>query len=255
MSRYLSPLLIVLVILALLAGSVYLYLKVFRSVPELPQAEMPEPTPPPRYEEPPPPPPPPLILPELAESDEFVRQLVAGLSSHPRLTGWLMNEGLVRRFVVVVDNVARGDSPKRHVRFLEPENPFGVEEAAGRTVISEESRRRYDVLAAAVGSLDTTGSVRLYRDLSPLFEEAYGELGNPDTFDEALGAAIDRILAVEVPAGEIEVEERIESWAFADPKLERLGPVEKNLLRMGPENARQIQAKLREIRSALAVTR
>jgi hypothetical protein len=254
-SRYLSPLLIVLVVLAVLAGSVYLYLTVFRGVPDLPQAELPGPSAPSRSATAPPPPPPPLILPELDESDEFVRPLVQALSSHPRIAAWLVNEGLVRRFVVVVDNVARGDSPSRHLPFLAPEGRFEVEEVAGKTVISEASRRRYDLLAAAIASLDTTGSVRLYRDLSPLFEEAYDELGNPDTFEDALAAAIDRVLAVEVPDGEIAVAEGIESWTFAEARLERLGPVAKQLLRMGPDNAREIQGKLRTIKTALALTR
>lgn len=255
MSRYLSPLLIVLVILALLAGSVYLYMRIFHNVPAVPEAELPEPTAPPPVEPPPRPPPPPLVLPDLDESDEFVRPLVQGLSSNPQLAAWLVNEKLVRRFVVVVDNVAHGDSPNRHVPFLAPEGRFEVEDRGGKKVMSEASERRYDLLAEVVDSLDTTGSVRLYRDLSPLFEEAYDELGNPDTFEDALAAAIDRVLAVEVPDGKIAVEERIESWAFADPRLERLGPVAKQLLRMGPANARAIQAKLRAIKTELALTR
>ena len=256
MSRYLSPLLIVLAILAVLAGSVFLYLKMFRGVPELPDPEMPTPsTPPTEAVVPPPPPPPSMLLPDLDESDEFVRALVEGVSSHPRLASWLVNPDLVRSFVVTVDNVARGENPKAHVRFLEPEGRFAIDGAGGRTVISRESLRRYDLVTAVVTSLDTTGTVRLYRDLAPLFDEAYEELGNPDTFEDALGAAIDRILAVEVPSGPLEVVEGIDSYAFADPELERLGPVEKQLLRMGPDNAREVQAKLLTFKTALALTR
>ena len=45
-------------------------------------------------------------LPELDASDEFVRKLVEALSANPGWAKWLATEGLVRRFVVVVDNVA-----------------------------------------------------------------------------------------------------------------------------------------------------
>lgn len=252
--RYVSPLLIALAIVAVLAGSVYLYLRIFRSVPELPEPHMPTVSPPPR-ETPPPPPPPPLVLPALDESDTFIRPLVEELSSRPELVGWLVNENLVRRFVTAVDNVARGESPRVHVPFLEPGSGFSVEEERnGRTVIAERSFERYDAVAAVVGSLDTAGTVRLFRDLEPLFEEAYDELGNPDTFEEALTKAIDRMLAVNVP-DEIAVTRGIKSYRFADRRLERLSPAAKHLLRMGPDNAREIQAKLRELKRALELTR
>ncbi len=252
--NYVSPLLAALAILAVLAGSVYLYLKIFRGVPVLPEPEMPTVSPP-REDEPPPPPPPPLVLPALDDSDAFVRPLVKELSSHPQVAKWLVTEDLARRFVTVIDNVARGENARVHVPFLEPDGGFEVEQRRGRAVISRRSFRRYDLLAAVVGSLDTAGSVRLYRDLAPLFEEAYGELGNPETFEQALGQAIDRILAVPVPADEIEVKRRITSYGFADRELENLDPAEKQLLRLGPDNAREIQAKLLALKTALALTR
>jgi len=43
------------------------------------------------------------------------------------------------------------------------------------------------------------------------------------------------------------------TWAFADPSLEGLGDVEKQILRMGPRNARILQAKAREISQALGM--
>lgn len=250
---YASPLLIALAIVAVLAGSVYLYWKIFRGVPELPSPDMPSVSPQPESE--PPPPPPPLELPDLEASDAFVRSLVEGLSAHPRLAAWLVNDHLVERFVTVVDNVARGESPRRQVPFLAPEEGFAVAPADGGPVIADRSFRRYDLLTAVVTSLDTDGAVRLYRDLGPLFDEAYDELGNPDSFEDALGKAIDRLLAVKVPAGEIELRERVNAYGFADPGLESLSPAAKHLLRMGPSNAREVQAKLRELKSALALTR
>src|SRR5262245_40914703 len=45
-------------------------------------------------------------LPELDASDAFVRKLVQALSANPAWATWLATEGLVRRFVVVIDNVA-----------------------------------------------------------------------------------------------------------------------------------------------------
>jgi hypothetical protein len=42
-------------------------------------------------------------------------------------------------------------------------------------------------------------------------------------------------------------------YAFADPRDEGLTPAQKQLLRMGPGNARIVQAKLREIALALGI--
>ena len=41
------------------------------------------------------------------------------------------------------------------------------------------------------------------------------------------------------------------TYAFADPRLEALTPAQKHLIRMGPENQRMIQTRLREIRDEL----
>jgi len=42
-------------------------------------------------------------------------------------------------------------------------------------------------------------------------------------------------------------------YAFADAGEEDLAPAQKQLLRMGPANARAVQAKLREIALALGI--
>ena len=42
-------------------------------------------------------------------------------------------------------------------------------------------------------------------------------------------------------------------YLYADAQLESLGPVEKHLLRMGPRNARLLQEKARELRTALGL--
>src|SRR5438094_562357 len=42
-------------------------------------------------------------LPPLAESDTLVRELASGLTSHPGLSVWLSTDGLIQRFVAVVE--------------------------------------------------------------------------------------------------------------------------------------------------------
>jgi len=41
------------------------------------------------------------------------------------------------------------------------------------------------------------------------------------------------------------------NYKFADPSLEALSPLQKQLVRMGPTNTKRVQDKAKEIRGAL----
>ena len=51
----------------------------------------------------------------------------------------------------------------------------------------------------------------------------------------------------------VELVPAVRSYHFADPALEALSPAQKQLLRLGPGNARRVQAKLRELAPALGL--
>jgi hypothetical protein len=190
----------------------------------------------------------------LATSDAVVAELAGQLSANPQLASWLVNEDLVRRFTAGIDNIASGRSPRSHFDFLRPKEGFEVDEQpGGELVIEESSYRRYDRVAEVVASLDTEGTVRLYRELEPLIDEAYAEIGPRNAeFTDRLDAAFDQLLAVPVLDGTAEVEQLVLTYAWADDELEALSDVQRHLLRMGPDNVSKIQAKLGELRAALA---
>ena len=199
--------------------------------------------------------PPPESLPPLAESDAPVSELVRGLSSNPRLASWLATGSVVRRFVAVVDNVADGESPRPHVPFLAPEGEFKTATIRGdRLVIDPRSYDRYDGFADAVASLDTQGTVELYRQLRPLTDQAYGELGRSDrSFDDALRSAIRRVLATPLVEGDVGLTPRVISFGYDDRRLQELGPAEKHLLRLGPRNLRIVQERVRAFALELGI--
>ena len=127
-----------------------------------------------------------------------------------------------------------------------------VDRSGDDLVMDPRSQRRYDLLAQVVASIDPQAAARVYHQLLPLFQEAYQELGVPDgPFQEVLARAMDNLLAVDVPEGPPELREAVGRYVYADRSLESLTPAAKHLLRMGPENARMVQEKLREIESAL----
>ena len=195
-------------------------------------------------------------LPPLGASDELVRRTAAELSSRPALAEWLATDSLVRRFVGAVVQVAAGRSPRDELAFMEPERDFSVRDPGAPTapaVVDPASYRRYDAVAATVASLDTRGTAELYRRLRPLFQEAYRDLGfREGSFDGTLARAVETLLAVPVPEGPVEVvPSGADAWEYGDPQLEALAPAQKHLLRMGPENIRRVQGKLRELAEAL----
>jgi len=194
----------------------------------------------------------PLVLPPLADSDALVRAFVAGLSSRPELAAWLATPELIRNAAVVVDNIAEGVTPTKHLKAFQPTQPFRADESGDTITVDPRSYARYDALADAVASLDTAGTVETYRKLRPLFDDAYRELGHPDgNFDVALQRAISRLLATpDVPA-EVRLTSHVRSYHYADPKLEELTAAQKQLLRMGPRNEKLVKDKLREILNAL----
>jgi hypothetical protein len=190
----------------------------------------------------------------LDTSDAVIQELAAGLSANPKLAAWLVNEDLVRRFTAAVDTIAAGKSPVAQLEFLRPKKAFKVKNAGdGELVIDPASYQRYDLVAAVVSSLDTEGTVALYRELRPLIDDAYAEISPPGRkFDDRLEKTFDQLLAVPVLDGPQQVEQLIVTYAWSDEELEGLSAAQRQLLRMGPENVSAIQAKLGEIRAALA---
>jgi len=197
----------------------------------------------------------PAPLPALDASDPLVRETAHTLSGRPELTRWLSPSELIRRFVASVDNVAEGRSPREQLGSLWPSEKFSVvgEDAESLTT-DPAAYSRYDTLTNVFVSIDSRAAVRAYERLRPLFEEAYRDLGYPDrSFDDALHAAIDELLAAPVVVGEPLLTPEVISYAYADEDLESLSAAQKQLLRLGPANAPRIQRKLREVARELGI--
>ncbi len=250
----LSPLVIALVILGVLGSGAFIYYQMTKDLPtpqpvastsEGPDFEDDDPSPAPAA----------IQVPPLDASDEVIRSLVDQVSEHPQLVRWAVNDDLVRRFVAAIDSTARGDSPRSHVTFMVPQGAFQAERQQQDLVIDDASFSRYDLMTQVFLSLDTATSVRLYRQLEPLFDEAYQDLGYPGgDFDNVLQKAIAHLLKTPIPEDPLEVEKGVRSYRFSDPVLENLSPAQKHYLRMGAGNMRQLHAKLRLMATTLELS-
>ncbi len=198
----------------------------------------------------------PLAFPavSLETSDPAVREFAAALSADPGFAKWLLTKDLLRIFVVAVDNVANGLSPKPHIGFFSPAGEFRVARTRTGTFVDPAAYARYDAVTRVVLSLDPAAAARLYRAVGPLLQEAYNELGYPGVrFEDTLVRAMTELLGTPVVEGPVKLEQKILSWAMTDPALEGLSPAQKQLLRMGPNGVRAVQDKIRALAAALGI--
>jgi len=188
----------------------------------------------------------------LQDSDGPVREMTADVSDHPQYALWLKNNHLIRKLTAVVDNIAGGVSPRAHLTFMSPAGKFEAAKKGALLVVDERSFIRYQSVVMVLVSMETEKLTAYYKKLLPLLNEAYSELGYPDkTFSQALAEAFDVILETPLPAGDLELVEKVTTYGFADPMLEGLNDAQKHLLRMGPQNARKIKQMIRDFSAAL----
>jgi hypothetical protein len=192
-------------------------------------------------------------LPPLDESDAPLRDSLAELMGKPAVERIFKPELLVRHIVVSIDNLSR-----RHLAVeLRPTRPLpGAFIASGNDqqgFIDTANFNRYVPYVQAVQALDMKRLAALYVRFYPLFQQAYQSLGYPNGyFNDRLVVTIDNLLAAPDITTDIALVRPNVMYQFADPKLEDLSAGQKLMLRMGPNNAAVIKAKLRELRAQVA---
>ena len=191
-------------------------------------------------------------LPPLDQSDPVVHDSLAGLLGNPAVAKFLVPHNVIRDVVVTVDNLPR----KKVAAELRPLQPTAgdtaVDTQGASTSLSPQNYARYAALMDVVKSTDPKALAAVYFRLYPLFQQAYENLGYPGKyFNDRMVQAIDSVLATPDVQGPIELVRPKVFYQFADPKLEALPAGQKVLIRMGPQNASIIKAKLQQFRAAI----
>jgi hypothetical protein len=118
--------------------------------------------------------------------------------------------------------------------------------------MDEANYDRYDDLALKVSAMDAGHLVDGFHALRPLYEAAYDKLGlDPADFDNAVIRTLDLVLATPEIDGPIALKPKSVAYVYADPALESLPAVQKQLLRMGPDNIRLLKEQARALRDQL----
>ncbi|MFW2456780.1 DUF3014 domain-containing protein [Methyloversatilis discipulorum] len=214
-----------------------------------PEPQAPAPEPAPHY---------PIAAPEVADAagaevDPDAKLLAALRALFGASVDTLFNStDIVRRIVVTVDNLPREKVARRLMPVKPVPGPTATAGSGDTLVLDESNAARYRTYIHLVDTVPTAAVVDAYVRNYPAFQQRYVELGYPDGyFNNRLVEVIDHLLAAPELAGPLRLAQPKVLYTFADPELEKLSEGQKIMLRMGPDNAARVKAKLREIRAAV----
>ncbi|WP_440904730.1 DUF3014 domain-containing protein [Catenovulum sp. SX2] len=192
-------------------------------------------------------------LPSLNQSDTVVKADLSSVYSGTSASPLFVNQDLIRKFVVFVDNAAKGDLMQKHAPVTAPSEPMKVVASADNTyTLDASSFKRYDPYVSLLSMVSTDTLVDNLKKYQPLMDDAYQEIGyNDQAFVDKLIDAIDVALATPVIEKEIKLVAPSAMYKYADPELEALSDIQKLLIRMGPKNQMKVQARLEQIRAEL----
>ena len=194
-----------------------------------------------------------IELPNLTDSDPFVFETLQTLQNGIALVNALAEDQIVRKFVVFVENISRGEFPQTGLPYKGLGQEMPVSEIDDNLFVMDQvAHSRFDQVVGTFVETDTDAAVIIYRMLSPLFQQAYAEIGFRNvSFDETLRAAINNVLRTTNMEGPYQLVKPSVMYLYADSSIENLAEVHKQLLRIGPENTSALKAKLREFLTRL----
>ena len=205
-------------------------------------------------------------LPPLVDSDALVLESLNDLLGEPAVMQFVLSEDVISRFVASVDALTSRQVPGQIMAVqnlggefeasadLQPDSLILNEEGDPIPQFDLDSRnfQRYSSQVELLEAVNAGELFALYQRLSPLFDQAWADLGYPrGSFDERLLVVIDSLLATPVAQAPIRLIKPEAFYLFADPELEALPAGQKVMLRMGSTNAGRVKAKLQEIRDLL----
>ena len=195
-------------------------------------------------------------LPSLDDSDGYIKNALLDLRGKKSALSSLILDGFARRFVATVNNLATDNASSQSWPVKRTGGQFEVDAPSGSGVISPTNAARYRSFVDFVAGVDSRRAVDLYVRLYPLFQRAYEDLGFPGKyFNDRVIEVIDNLLATPDVAGPIKVKVITAGggslYVYDDPTLESATVGQKILLRVGPDNARRLKAKLTDVRQRL----
>lgn len=191
-------------------------------------------------------------LPSLDASDTLVRETITQDQPSKGLSQWLELDDLIRRSASFMDGLARGSVSEKIFPMGSPKGTLTTHRQDGVIWLNAGNYERYDGVISILLNIDMKNMAKLFHKVRPLLESAFAELGyRPRQMDGIILQTIDNILTTPVIIEPLKLTRDSVVYKFADPELENLMPLQKQLLRAGPENTRRIQQQAKALREAL----
>ena len=163
----------------------------------------------------------------------------------------LEKSDLIQRFVLMVDNIAKGSISSKHSPAKSPKDIFYPKTVNDKSYMGEANYARFDVYVNLIYSLPTEVWVEIYKKMQPLMQSAYADIGYDEDFDNTLRQSIANVQKVKVPLDAIEVFRPSVAYHYTDEQLENQNDITKQIYRLGPYNATRVQLFLSDFLAKL----
>ena len=193
-----------------------------------------------------------ITLPELNNSDSFLRESLTIISSDSSFIRWISKDDLFRRAASYFDGLSRGVILNKIFPLSAPEGNFTTHKTGDELYLNAGNYERYSETIDVILNVDMALIAEIFHSTRPLLEAAFAEMGyNSRQMDGIILQSIEQILSTPIIARPISLSHESVLYQFADPDLEELSPIQKQLLRTGPENTQKIQQQALILRDAL----
>ena len=178
-------------------------------------------------------------LPTLAESDEPIRDALADIPLGVAGQQFLTPSNVIERSTSLIYLMAQGDMPYKLLPMARPKAAFAIYDDGTRVVANPAGFSRYNALAEWLNSLDLQLLSDALAWFAPLFREAWSYYGGEASgFDMAVLTTLDLMIATpDIDLSEARLIRKEAVWVYEEPAIEALPPLQKQILRMGPDNA------------------
>lgn len=195
-------------------------------------------------------------LPKLDESDDEVRDAVADIPLGNAGQQYLMSSNVIERGTSMVYLLVQGEVPYKLLPIARPKGAFPIADDGTQVTVSADGFARYDALAQWLMSLDVEALAAALARFTPLFREAWSYYGEEaEAFDFAVISALDMVASTpEVDLASARLVRKEAVWLYEDPAIEGLPAIQKQVLRMGPDNAAIVKDKASQARTVWVAT-
>lgn len=204
---------------------------------------------------------PPVTAPEptielsLAEANTQLAERLSELQIAPIDEQFARKPNAIERSVAITDILRQGEVPYKLLPVARPKQKFPFADNGLAVTMDPAGFARYDGLTNTLSKLDVNTTITLFREYQSTIQQAWQALGYAD---KSVEPALLEVLELIMLTPDIQLDARLlrdeANWVYEDESLEKLPALQKQIMRMGPENAERLKALARDLRGGLLDT-